>query len=374
MTVMPIRVLYVHGTAAIGGAETDLLSIIRELDRTKFEVFVACPGQGPFVNKVEELGIPVWKMNFPAWRKLKDIGRIPWCVFTLIRLIKRWNIELIHVNDYWWAPMVWRASQIRKVPFIVHIRQQIESRRIKQYGLARPELLVAVSDDIRRVVIQNGVSADAIQVVHSGIELSQRFDSLNGEAIRERYHLQSHQPVIGTIGNLFPRKGHEYLIEAVEDIRKVVPDIFCFIVGTGEKKYTEKIKDMVGTKGLESCFAFVGFQADPLQYLAAFSVFVLPSIIEGFPIVLLEAMAMGKPVVASQVGGVPELVEDGVTGVLVPSGSSESLGKAIITLLRDPETQTRMGKSGKQRVKTLFSLRQSVGKIEELYRSVVSQK
>jgi len=131
---------------------------------------------------------------------------------------------------------------------------------------------------------------------------------------------------------------------------------------------------MVHTKGLESCFAFVGFQADPLQYLAAFSVFVLPSIIEGLPIVLLEAMAMGKPVVASQVGGVPEIVEDGVTGLLVPSGSSESLGKAIITLLGDPETQTRMGKSGKQRVKTLFSLQQSVGKIEELYRRVVSQK
>ncbi len=369
---MPVKVLYIHGIAELGGAEMDLLSFVQGLNREEFQAIVACPAQGPLRQELQALHVPVCEVRLPAWRKLRDVLRIPKSVLALVRLIRKWQVDVVHVNDYWWAPVGWLASRICKVPCIVHIRQQIEPRRIKQYWLSKPDQLLAVSENIRSVAIDAGVKPQRIQLVYSGIHLTCQFDAVDTTSVRRQHHLKPDRPVIGSVANLFPRKGHEYLLEALVEVRKEIPDIYCFIVGEGDHRYQEKLHEIVQMRGLQRCVTFSGFQKNVMEYVAAFDVFVLPSVLEGFGIVLLEAMALKKPIVASRVGGIPEVVEDGVMGLLVPPGDPKSLARALVRLLRDPSTRFRMGQAGRQRLETYFTLEQTMAKIQGLYRSLVS--
>ncbi len=368
---MPVKVLYIHGVAELGGAETDLLSFVQGLNREEFQAIVACPAQGPLRKQLQALHVPVCEVRLPAWRKLRDVLRIPKSVLALVRLIRKWQVDVVHVNDYWWAPVGWLASRICKVPCIVHIRQQIEPRRIKQYWLSKPDQLLAVSENIRSVAIDAGVKPQRIQLAYSGIHLTCQFDAVDTTSVRRQHHLKPDRPVIGSVANLFPRKGHEYLLEALVEVRKEIPDIYCFIVGEGDHRYQEKLHEIVQMRGLQRCVTFSGFQKNVMEYVAAFDVFVLPSVLEGFGIVLLEAMALKKPIVASRVGGIPEVVEDGVTGLLVPPGDPKSLARVLVRLLRDPPTRFRMGQAGRQRLENYFTLEQTMAKLQGLYRSLV---
>jgi len=364
---MPIKILYAHGINDIGGAETDLISIIKGLDRERFHPSVACPPTGAFIERLRENSVPVFPVLFPSWRKLKDLWQIPIAVVSLVAILKREKFDLVHVNDYWWTPVAWLACRLMGIPCVVHIRQQIESRRVKQYWLAQPDRVLAICQEIREVAIEGGVDPSRIQVVYSGVDLSSNVGQVNGGLIRQHYGLHPGQLLVGAVANLFPRKGYEYLLEALVDVRKKIPDIHCVIVGEGDTGYQKQLMNLVNERALHSVVTFAGFQSNVLEYMAAFDVVVLPSILEGFGMVLLEAMAMGKPVVASRVGGIPEAVEDGVTGILVPPAHSRRLADALVALLENPGLRQSMGEAGRNRVKRLFSLERSINEIECVY-------
>lgn len=370
---MAIRVLYVHGIGEIGGAETDLLALLKGLDRKRFQPFVVCPSLGPLITEIERLNIPVYGITIPAWRKAKDWIAIPAVIWKLKKLIHSWQVNLIHVNDYWWSPLVHAAAKQSHVPVVVHVRQQIESCRVRQYGLTKPASLFAVSKNIANVLLASGVDPQKVHVAYSGVDLQSSAPSSDRESLRNRYGLDSQQPVIGTIANIFPRKGFEYLIDALEAIRQTFPNICCFIVGKGDSSYLEKLQQRVRQKGLDSNIVFAGFQANVYDYLNMLDVFVLPSVLEGFGIVLIEAMAMGKPVVATSVGGIPEVVEDGVTGILVTPRDSQQLADAVGRLLQDPQLSWQMGHAGRERAQRCFSREQAISRIQTLYQAVTVQ-
>jgi len=370
---MAIRVLYVHGIGEIGGAETDLLALLKGLDRNRFQPFVVCPPRGPLIKEIERLDIPVYGIRIPAWRKAKDWVAIPAAIWKLKRLIHSWQVNLIHVNDYWWGPLVHAAAKQSHVPVVVHVRQQIESCRVRQYGLKKPASLFAVSNNIANVLLDSGVDSQKVHVVYSGVDLQSSVPRSDREALRNQYGLDSQQTVIGTIANIFPRKGYEYLIDALEVLRAPFPNICCFIVGKGDSIYLEKLQQLVRQKGLDSNVVFAGFQSNVHDYLTMFDVFVLPSVLEGFGIVLIEAMAMEKPVVATSVGGIPEVVEDGVTGILVAPRDSRQLADAVDRLLQDPQLSGQMGHAGRERAQKYFSREQAITRIQTLYQAVTVQ-
>ena len=254
----------------------------------------------------------------------------------------------------------------------MHIRQQIEPRQVRNYWLAKPDRVLAICQEIRKVAIKGGVDPSRIQVVYSGVDLS-LVEHVNAGVIRKRYNFRPGQPLIGAVANLFPRKGYEYLLEALADVRKAVPDVHCVIVGEGDEGYHKQLLNLVRVRDLNSVVTFAGFQSNVMEYMADFDVVVLPSILEGFGIVLLEAMAMGKPVVASRVGGIPEAVEDGVTGILVPPAHSRKLAEALVILLEDAKLRQSMGEAGRARVETLFSLERTIKEIEGCYNYILSQ-
>ena len=371
---MAARVLFINGLSIIGGAETDLLAMLHTLDREQVQPHVICPPEGDLIKEVRALGISVQPFRLPYWRKVRDWPLIPSAIFSLACQFERWNIDLVHLNEYWWVPVVWLAARLKHVPCVVHIRQQIEPKKIKQYWLNYPHRLLAVSKAIRRVVVDAGIPENRVEVMYSGFHRSRVRLDVDGQTIRRRYHLNETQSVIGTVANLFPRKGYEFLLYAISELRPTVPDLHCFIVGEGDGAYHEQLTRLAQKLGITRCVTFTGFQHRVDEIISAFDVFVLPSILEGFGLVLLEAMALGKSVVASRVGGIPEIVQDGITGLLVPPRDTSQLASAILILLRDPSLRKIMGEAGRQRVAACFSMDQTMSMLYDVYRSVLNAK
>lgn len=367
---MLIRILFLHGISEIGGSETDLLNILGSLDRTRFFPVAVCGKQGPLVEKLNKLQVDTHLVSLPPWRKLLYFWKIPISIYHLIVLIRSYRIDIVHVNDYWWGPVALLAARLCKARCVVHVRQQIESKRVRQYRLKFFDQVIAVSESIRNVGINSGIDYNRIQLIYSGIDCSRTSQSL-GSGFREKYQSKAGQPIIGTIANLFPRKGLEHLLEAINLVKKTETDVHCIIVGEGDPVYRKKLHRLIEEKNLDGNVSMVGFQNDVYPFLQLFDIFVLPSILEGFGIVLLEAMAMSKPIVASSVGGTPESVDEGITGLLVSPENPRELSLALHDLIRDPEKRKRMGIAGRKRVEKHFNLSQTIEKLEKVYLNIV---
>ena len=362
-----VNVLYIHGVSQIGGAERELLTWLQFLDRTRIRPYVVCPGNGPLLTELEKLNIPYASIILPEWRKLLHVFRRPLAIIRLINTIRRWHIDVLHVNDYWWAPLGIIAGRLTGRPCLVHVRQEIERRKVSQYWLNRGNPIVPVSHSIGDVLRKAGVSSDTIHVLWSGIPVKNR--ALPSPSLETAAILQNIKgtPVIGTVANLFPRKGLEYLVQAMEGLAKAFPHIVLIIVGTGDEEYERQLHVQINQLQLTEHVLFAGFQDYPELFIARFDVFVLPSVLEGLGIVLLEAMALGKPVVASKVGGIPEIVDAQKTGLLVRAADAEDLCKGLSTLCGNPEIREQMGVEAKKRVAEQFSLTVMMEGLYSLY-------
>jgi glycosyltransferase involved in cell wall biosynthesis len=366
-----IRILYIHGGTIIGGAERELLTWLESLDRKRFRPYMVCPIDGPLTTELDNLKIPYLSFSLPEWRKFFHVFCRPFAIFRLIRAIRRWNIDVLHVNDYWWAPLGVLAGRLTGRPCLIHVRTEIEPRKISQYWLNKGNLIIPVSESIGTVIKKAGVFHENIQVLLSGIaKKNEKSSSPSTETLATLKKIKG-QPVIGTVAHLFPRKGLEYLIEAMAHLKKVFPRIFLVIVGTGDFQYERRLRKQVEHLGLTENVLFAGFQDYPELFISEFDIFVLPSISEGFGIVLLEAMALGKPIVASNIGGIPEIVQHEKTGLLVPSANVEDLCQGLLTLLNDPKKRAVMGDEAKKRIEEQFSLQSMMERLYGLYSEVL---
>ncbi|MDH5427715.1 MAG: glycosyltransferase family 4 protein [Nitrospirota bacterium] len=361
------RILYIHGEANIGGAERELLTWLKYLDRERFLPFVVCPDQGPLVAELDHLHVPHVFISLPAWRKFFHIFWRPFAIVRLVRVIRQWHIDIVHVNDYWWAPLGIVSGWFTGRPCVVHVRQEIEPRKVSQYWLNKGNVIIPVSYSIGEVMRSAGACSENLQVVQSGIAFRKDPSSSSSHETLSILSEIKGPPVIGTVANLFPRKGLQYLVEAVGQLRPSFPQIFLVIVGAGDDEYEGQLRTQVSHLELTSHVLFTGYQEQPEIFLAQFDVFVLSSVVEGLGIVLLEAMALGKPIVASRVGGIPEVVEHGKTGLLVNPADVGDLCRGLFTVLQDPEMGLQMGKNAKKRVAEYFSVERMMEQLYEIY-------
>jgi glycosyltransferase involved in cell wall biosynthesis len=218
------------------------------------------------------------------------------------------------------------------------------------------------------------VGEEKIAKIYSGIQLDQ-FCPVKSEEknkIRNKWNLKQKDHVIGIVSKLWEGKGHGVLIEAFKLLKEKITDAKLVIVGEGHL-YDELCK-MVDTNGLRESVLFTGFQMDVSEIIATFDVAVLPSFFEGMGRVILEAMAMERPVVASRVGGIPDLIEQDVNGLLVRPGDVKGLADALEKLLNDKRLARKMGREGRKRIKEQFSAHVMVQSIEKVYRELLSRK
>ena len=257
------------------------------------------------------------------------------------------------------------------VPIVAHVRQEIEPAKVRRYELDRVGAVIAISRQIEQSLIAGGVSVKNVRTVYSGIELSEKQLTHNGQAIRQMIGLPNEAVLLGTVANLFPRKGYEVMLRALPAIVRAVPTVHYVIVGSDDHDYADRLKKLAQELKIADRVHIVGFQ-DPVKlFLAALDLYMHPALMEGFGIAVVEAMAMGKAVVATTTGGLPEVVAEGETGLLVPPGDAQLLAEAAISLLENKSMREHMGVCGRMRVQERFSLDASVAHVEQLYENVL---
>lgn len=372
--VEPIPVLFVHGITEIGGAERELLVMLDRLPQRGYRPIVVCPDGGPLAQELVRRGIETRIAPLPSWRKLFAYPRRASAVRALRDVIALVRPAVIHVNDIWWVPQTLRAVEgLPRIPIVAHVRQEIEPPKAGRYALDRADLVLPVSRQIQRSLEAGGVRPERLRTLYSGLDMARVKDQEDGRDARRRFGIPAESPVLGTVANLFARKGYEVMFRALPMILKVSPQTHYLIVGTGDADYETRLRTMVEVLGLADRVHFAGFQDSVYPCLAAMDLYVHPALMEGFGIAVLEAMAMRKPVVATMTGGLPEIVQDGETGVLVPPGDSEALAKAVSALLQDPARCRQLGEAGRARVAAHFTVESMMDRLASGYEALLGR-
>jgi glycosyltransferase involved in cell wall biosynthesis len=366
--------LFVHGIGEIGGAERELLAYLERLPSRGIRPLVACPADCPLSEKVAAIGASARHVPFPAWRKILEWPRRGDAARRLRHVIEETGPSLVHVNDIWWLPQTLRAARGLGVPVLCHVRQEIESEKVRRYELPSADAVFAVSRNVEASLQAGGVEPGRIHVLHGGLDMARVPGDAGGREFRRRRGIPSEATLLGTVANLFPRKGYDVMCRALAVLHRNRSGIQYLIVGTGDAGHERTLRGLVRSLGLAQQVHFAGFQDPVYPALAAMDVYVHPATMEGFGIALLEAMAMMKPVVATATGGIPDIVVPEETGVLVAPGDVEALASAIAALLDNAGRRDAMGKAGRRRVERLFTVEAMMTRLVACYEAVVRER
>jgi glycosyltransferase involved in cell wall biosynthesis len=298
-----------------------------------------------------------------------DLG----AAWRLSRLIKQLHPDVIHAHDPHGVAMAALAlsmsTELDKPPLIASRRVDfhIKGNALSRWKYRQVDCFICASDAIRAMLIADGVPAPRVVTVHEGIDLD-RVEAAPPAKLHEELWLPHNAPIVGNVAALVPHKGQRHLVEAAAIVVKAVPDARFVIAGEGELRpaLEKQIKD----HHLEKHVFLTGFRPDVLSVHKAFDIFVMSSVTEGLGTSLLDAMACGKAIVATTAGGMPEVVEDGKTGLLVPPRDHQAMADAIVTLLADGRARAAMGAAGAGRVRARFSAERMVQETLALYRRV----
>ena len=304
-----------------------------------------------------------------APRTEMDLG----AAWRLSRLIKQLRPDIVHAHDPHGVAMAAMAlsmtTQLVKPPLVAARRVDFRLRgsTLSRWKYRQVDLFICASEAIRKLLIADGVPAERTVTVHEGIDLG-RADAAPRAKLHEELWLPHHAPLVGNVAALVPHKGQRHLIEAAALVVRQVPDARFVIAGEGELR--PALERAIREHRLEKHVLLCGFRPDVLSLHKAFDIFVMSSVTEGLGTSLLDAMACGKPVVATTAGGIPEVVVDGETGFLVPPRDHEGMAAALVKLLRDEDLRQRMGNAGLARARRRFSAERMVQETLRVYRRV----
>lgn len=366
MSPRRIRVLYVVGNFVAGGAERHLLELWRRLDRSRFEVEIACfRREGQFLAEVEALEWPVRDLR--VGRRVYD-PRGVLGLWRLVRATRRFRPDVIHgylFGPNLFAALAGRACGVRAVVVAKRNVDAFETpRQVRVQRLAHrlASHVTAVSGAVADSAAALGVPRERITVIPNGVD-AERFR--DRPADRGALGGNGAGPIIGSVGCLEPRKDYGTLLEALAVLRARGLEFTAVIVGEGRERGA--LEARARSLGLGDRVSFPGERADVERLLPALDVFVLSSREEGIPNALLEAMAAGRPAVATAVGGTPEVLEHGETGWLVPAGAPAALADALAEALGDPAEAARRGAAAQRHARETLSIEVMARRHEAFY-------
>ena len=293
--------------------------------------------------------------------------------WRLSRLIKQLRPEILHAHDPHGVAMAALAlsmsTQLAKPPLVASRRVDfhLKGSSLSRWKYRQVDCFICASAAIREMILADGVPAARAVTVHEGIDL-ERVASAPPANLHEELWLPHHAPIVGNVAALVPHKGHRHLVEAAALVVRRVPDARFVIAGEGELR--PALERQIKEHHLEKHVLLAGFRPDVLSVHKAFDIFVMSSVTEGLGTSLLDAMACGKPVVATTAGGIPEVVADGKTGFLVPPRDHEAMAEAVVRLLNDPALRERLGKAALARVRDRFGAERMVRDTLRVYQRV----
>lgn len=373
-----INLMYLIRPAA-GGMKEHLVSLLKNMDRQKYRIYLACPWDPAFNQEVAHLEVTIVNVDLAGeFKPLADL-KASW---QMVKYLRQFKIDILHIHSSK-AGLVGRlAAIVARTPavvFTVHnfILYDYMSKTKKKIFATVEALLARCTDQIiavsralaKGLVEDEGIPDDKIAAIYNGIDLEPFDAPIHKAKVLEALGLDPQKPVVGTVARLAPQKGIKYLLAAAQIVQAQLPQVQFLIVGDGP--LLSELQSQQAKLGLTGV-VFAGYLDDIAPVMKALDIFVLPSVTEGLGLTILEAMAAEKPVIATAVGGIPEVVTE-ETGILVPAADVAELGRALIRLLQDAGLQADMGAQGKQRVREQFSLDYMLTETEKVYEQVLVQ-
>ncbi|GJL58424.1 MAG: glycosyl transferase group 1 [Nitrospirales bacterium] len=365
---MPMRILHTESSSGMGGQEYRVLEEAQGMEKRGHTVVVAAPHGSQLAALAEQRGLQV---------RSTTSGKRGWLTLVpfYLGILKHYQIDVVNTHgslDSWTASIAGRISSRR--PIIVRTRHKSTPvsrtwRHQLLYGKL-PHVVTTTGEAVRQgLMTRTRLSPSRVISIPTGVDLERFQPQLPDTSLRRSLGLGSQGPLVGAVTFLRPEKGMSVLIEAVRWLKERFSTVECVIIGDGGEK--PALLGRIRELGLEHCVHLVGVRQDIPALLAILDVVVIPSFEEGIPQSLTQALAMERPVVASAVGGVPEVVQDGQSGLLVPPRDPEILAEKIGCLLSDPLAATRMGKIGRQVIQERFSLEHMLTQTELVYRQLM---
>jgi len=361
-----IRVVEVLATGTNGGAQEHLRSLVTRLDATRYDVSVVALSNGSAVRKLQKADIPVLVIDDPD----DTIA-----VGALAAHLAEVRADVVHAHMYRAETVATRAvialgEAGQRRPYLVatihssRIRSKEDQQHLRELT-PHMDRLIAVSKAIEHKLVDEQRCAAPVSLIYNGVDL-ERYD--NQEAcctLPEEYGMEPGSQIVGVVARLEPEKGHPTLLEAWPAVLRAVPDAYLLIVGEGSRR--DALEAQARELRIAHRVVFTGRRDDVPAVTAALDVAVLPSYREAQGMVILEAMALSRPVVASNVGGIPEMIEDGVTGLLVPPHDADALAAAIVRLLRNHQLADTLGRAGHDMVHDRFCIELMVDAVASIY-------
>jgi glycosyltransferase involved in cell wall biosynthesis len=360
-----VRVLHVLNTLQTGGAEHLVLNLARAIDRKRFALAaVSLAGDGEIGEELRKLGVSTFVLER---RQGLDASLVP----KLVSLIRRERAEVVHTHNV--APWLYAGIAGRLAGAAVchteHsglFREQRALRRAERALGLISKAVICDGDDVRRQLVdEQGLSPRNVVTILNGVDTSLYGRQCDVEAQRRALGIPPGVPVVGTVARLQPVKDQASLLAAFARVAAELPNAKLVLVGDGPVRAA--LESQSASPALAGRVIFLGRRSDIPDILPTFDVFALPSLSEGLPLTLLEAMAAGLPCVATAVGAMPEAIVAERTGLLVPVGDVAALADTLLRLLRDPNLRREMGQAGQKRARELFDLKVMTRRYEDLY-------
>ena len=373
---MTRKILYITSTASKWGSEESLFLLVKNLPIERYVPYVMTT-PGPFQKKLENSNIANEIFTSYTLNKI-NIIKFTFLVLRLAFFIKTGGFSLVHSNDVHSSQYTILAARIAGVPSIAHVRSPGLADWLKPLNvniIKSSSKVVAISTSVRDELQTHGLSKKKIVLIHNAVDISNfhklivRCDN-KSEKIKRTKEL-----TVGVIGRITPQKGHEFFIRSIPEILCSWPSARFVIVGDAyptESDYIQKLKQEVMRLELVNHVFFEGYKTEIPKIMNSLDVLVVPSLMEPFGRVAIEAMAAKTPVVASAVGGLTDIIRDGYNGLLVPPTNSNAIAGAVIRLLTDNQLYASIIKNGRSVIEKKYTVQIQIKKIEKLYDNLIN--
>jgi glycosyltransferase involved in cell wall biosynthesis len=372
-----IRVLYVVENRSFGGGERGFGQLSTNISIDRFQPFVAAHPGGKLEDIVRQAGVPFFPLDMSRRANLRTISH-------LSTLVSENGIDIVHsmgARADFFARMACRKQPSTAVVctaamlvegFDVGLFRKTAYKIADRFSGKYVTQYIAVSKALKhRLVEERGIPADKVSVIYNGVELDRYDPNLyDSEGVRRSLDIKDDYPIIGTIGRLVYQKGFSHFLKAAELVYAKKKQVRFVIIGHGPEE--TNLKHLAESLGISHVCMFPGIRFDVARLLSTFHVFVLPSVLEGLPRTIIEAMAMKRPIVATSIDGVREQLRDNITGLLVSPADPKALAEAILSILNDHKRAERLGREARKDAQRMFDLKNTLNKIETLYEKALN--
>jgi len=359
-----------------GGLERVVLNICRYIDREQFDISVCCLNlRGALADELEPMGIKIHVCS-QGNRRRRYLRSL-----ELLKVFRVYRPDVIHTHNTNAFLDGLLAARLVGVPVVVHTdhcknyfqekRRYMLGERVASFFTDK---IVAVSEDTKRnLIYRQRIKAERIEVIYNGIPDLSRLNFAGREAVRSKLGLKSNEWIVGSIGRLEDQKGYDLFIKTAALVERKLGNVRFFIIGDGSNR--QRLEELIRRHELEGKVTLLGWRVDAVRFLSLFDVFVMTSKdFEGLPVVLLEAMASRKPIVSTAVGGVPEVVQDGQNGFIIPSRDPQAFAEVICRLLTDKKMRQQFGQNSYQKYLSHYRSEVMVNRYEKLYKILLEQR